>query len=351
MREKPALKNVYRIGCITALVLLAMAAGEARTHGDVEGRPERDAGDMYPRLTYRMLLNDGDFLKGEKFTGVVHPREILKPVAKLRRISGKDMRVVKALTTSGKNALYVIVPAASLPRISKLIKKNKSLDLVYTPAGLYAGLPLIKLVGEERGGDEAGESLPDFGAGIASYYPGEKGRRWTIVIGDRLRLLEFEITDVRPGISRGLRHESVPGRPDLDVSNPFMIEYAKNSVSVSIGAPGDDGQAAMKGDLLIKGPVAVGTRWTSTSGGVLRQREIVATNIIVSTGSSEYNNAIVIKEVSDVTAGDNLRYIAVTYYFYAAGFGFVGCKIDSAETPEGIRSYEDIDEWFMRRAD
>lgn len=351
MRRVTAAKAAFLSGCMATVIMAAMTAGAARPRGDAEGRSEAFAGADYPRLTYRMLLNDSDFLKGERFSGVIYPRVIVKSVPAVRRITGPGMRMVKAVITSRKYALYLILPDDSVPRVSSLIRSKKSLHLVYSPVGLYAGLPVIRLIRDAGAEDEKGIPKDYFSTGIARYYPANPGAKWTIAIGKNVRLLEYEITEARPGRASGLRRESVPGRPDLDKSTPFMVEYTKDSVTVSVETRDDAGRATMKGDLLIKGPVARGTRWISAPEGVERRREIIATDATISTDAAEYRSAVVVKEETRVKAGDDLQYVAVTYYYYAPGVGFLGCKIDSAETPEGIRPYEEISDWFMQRID
>jgi len=131
MRRLTAAKAACISGCMATFIIAAMAAGAAMPRGISDGRSESFAGADYPRLTYRMLLNDGDFLKGEKFTGVIYPRAILESVPAVRRITGPGMRMVKAVITSRKSALYLILPDDSVPRIASLIKKKKSLTLVY----------------------------------------------------------------------------------------------------------------------------------------------------------------------------------------------------------------------------
>ena len=351
MKRLTSVKALFLSGCVATVIMAAMITGAAGPGWGIDVRPESSAGHDYPRLTYRMLLNDGEFLKGEKFTGVIYPREIMKSVPAVRRITGPGMRMVKAVTTGRKYALYVVIPEGSVPRISSLIGKNKPFPLVYSPVGLYAGLPVIKLIRDPGAEDEKSVAKDYFSTGIASYYPGNPGAKWTIAIGKNVRLLEYEITEARPGISIGLRQESVPGRPDLDKRTPFMIEYTKNSVMVSMETRDETGQAAMKGDILIKGPIVSGTRWVSVVDGIERRREITSTDAAVTTDTAEYRSVMVVKEESSVKTGDGVQYIAVTYYFYAPGVGFLGCKIDSAETPEGIRPYEEISDWFMQRVD
>jgi hypothetical protein len=305
----------------------------------------------FPRLTYRMLQNDYDFLKGEKFTGTIYPAKILPMPAGLRKKAGADTRLVRAAVASGKHALYVIIPKSAADRVSELARKKKVLSMVYTPVGAYGGLPLIRLV--EEYGDDTARSIPKdfFTTGIAQYYPAQKDARWTIAIGKNVRLLEYEVSETMKGKARGVRRESIPGRPDSEKMTPFVVEYAANSITVSVETRDGTEQPLLKSDVLIKGPLQNGNRWTSVSDGIERQREIISTNETVMPGGIEYRDVLVVREESKLSAGDNSDYFAVTYYFYAPKIGFIGCKIDSAESANSIRPHTEISEWFMHRID
>ncbi|HSV96553.1 MAG TPA: hypothetical protein VLM75_06410 [Spirochaetota bacterium] len=304
-----------------------------------------------PRLTYRMLQNDHDFLKGEKFQGAIYPVKILKMPAGLGKTAGADMRLVRATIANRKHSLYVIIPKNAAIRVSELARKKKVLSLVYTPVGVYGGLPLIKLI-EESDDDPAGSISADFfKTGIAQYFPAPKDARWTIAVGKDIRLLEYEVSEILKGKARGIRRESIPGRPDSEKMTPFIVEYSANSITVSVEARDGMERPVLKSDVLIRGPLKNGTRWISAADGVERQREIISTNETVMAGEVEYRDLLVVKELSKLSSGGDSTYIAVTYYFYAPKVGFIGCKIDSAESANSIRSHAEISDWFMRRID
>ncbi len=305
----------------------------------------------FPRLTYRMLRNDHDFLKNEKFMGTIYPLKIIKMPASLKKIAGADTRLVKAAISSRKHSLYVIIPQNGASRVSELARKKKAISLVYTPIGVYGNLPLIRLIEEIATDSEDAITTDFFARGIARYYPAPKGDRWKITIGKNVRLLEYEVVESLGGRARGIRRESVPANPGSEKRTPFMVEYSENSVTVSIETLDEMGQPVLKGDVLIRGPLKKGTRWISTADGLERQREIISTNETVVIDGIEYRDAVVVKEESNLSAGDDSTYTAVTYYFYAPKIGFIGCKIDSAESAGYIRPHEEIPDWFMRRTE
>lgn len=354
MGKKPA-GTIVRLKCAVVLFVVVVTphvsaqAPEAPDRSYRSGKAVVTDNAKLPRLTYRMLLNDHDFLKGEKFYGTLYPIRVSDVPSALRRKAGADTRLLKASITSRKHALYVIIPKSGAGRVSEFAKKKKQLSIVYTPLGVHAGLPLISLI--EEIGAESGERISTdfFATGIARYYPAPKGARWTIAVGRNVRLLEYEISASEKGKVSGIRRESVPGRPESEKITPFRVDYTGNSIAVAVESRDANGQASFKSDVLVKGPLKKGVRWISSADGVERQREILSTNDTVVIGEIEYRDVLVVREDSRLSAGDDSTYVAVTYYFYAPGVGFIGCKIDSAESPDSIRPHGEIHEWFMSR--
>jgi hypothetical protein len=312
---------------------------------------EAFAGTQYgniPRLSYKMLREDPEFLAGEKFKGIVLPAHAVKmPRSLTSSVAGKSV-LFMARTSKGNHPVYVIVPAEGRKEVERLVKPKKRLFLVYTPVTAYKGVPVIHLL--ENIGAEAVEAMT-VKTGIAKYYPAPAGLAWRMVVGRNVRILEYEILEQKRNYAKGVKREIMPGRQDPVRTTEIHIYYEKDRVKVVEEGIDALGASFKQSDVVIKTPLKVGASWTVSMSGEERKREIAGVGESVIAGSREYKDVLVVREEAVTGTPDGSSYFSVTYYFFGAGVGFIGCKIDAADVRENLKPPDQIEEWFIQRAD
>lgn len=302
-----------------------------------------------PRATYRILAEDYEFLRDERFKGVVCPDKIMQLPKSLATHAHDDYKLLKAKTVARKNIIYVIIPENVVTRVREAIKMKRKFYIVYTPVDIYGGFPVVKFV-EEIEGESTRAETPEKLEGIWRFYPAQKGDAWSIVIGRNVRIIEYEINDVSKNFAKGIQRTRVPGRPDLDKTADFSIFYDKKQITTI--EEGFNGRNApyKKTDIILQEPLKPGTIWKVRVGNEDRERKIIAVNETVTIGIREYTNVIVVKEDASAAGDGGAGFYAATYYFYSADVGFIGCKIDSSFSKDGLRNFNQIDDWFMQRS-
>jgi hypothetical protein len=301
-----------------------------------------------PRLSYMILNEDPDFLAGEKFKGILLPAYSVKmPRSLSSRVPAKSV-LFMARTSKGNHPVYVIVPAEGRKEVERLIKPRKRLFLVYTPITVHKGIPAVRLL--ENIGAEAAETMT-VKTGIAKYYPAPAGLSWRMVVGRNVRVLEYEILEQKRNYAKGVKREIVPGRQDPVRTTEIHIYYEKDRVKVVEEGVDALGASFKQSDVVVKTPLTVGASWTVSMSGEERKREIVGVGESVIAGSREYKDVLVVREEAVTGTPEGTSYFSVTYYFFGAGVGFIGCKIDAADVRENLKPPGEIEEWFIQRTD
>ncbi len=300
-----------------------------------------------PRLKYRLLLEEHEFLAGVKFEGAVYPVRVQKIPASLRKISGRRAMLALARTRHAKYSLYIIVPPEIQPHVRSLVKSKGKLSFIYTPTGVYGGLPVVKLL-EDFGAPPAQEA--SFKTGIARFFPVEKGSRWKINVGENVRILEYEILETGKGYAKGVKREIVPPNTESTRTSNITISYDNKKISLTEEGTDALGSPYKIIEAVLQMPLEIGSKWSVPGGSAEQAKEIVAVHDTVSVGQKEYKDVIVTREESTV-AGGGSSYFGVTYNFYAADVGFIGCKIHFADSRENIKPYGEIEEWFLQRSE
>lgn len=300
-----------------------------------------------PRLKYRLLLEECGFLAGIKFEGAVHPVKIQRIPEQLRKKSGKGAVLVLARTRHSKHLLYVLVPPDVQSRVRGIVKSKGRLSFIYTPMEIYAGLPVVKLLEDLGAPPRKGVS---FKTGIARFFPAEKGSTWRIHVGEDVRILEYEIIETGNGYAKGVKREIIPPEMTLTRTSNITISYENKKITVTEQGEDSLGASFTTTDVALHMPLEIGTKWSISGGPAEQTREIVAVRDTVAVGNREYKDVIVVREESAVGSGES-GYFGVSYYFYAADVGFIGCKIHFADSRENIKPYGQIEEWFLKRSD
>ncbi|GEM_PF-789516 len=332
------------------------AAERSDMEGSINGDEElsdRGSGSLgeksrgLPRLKYRLLLEECGFLAGIKFEGAVYPVKIQRIPEQLRKKSGKGAVLVLARTRHAKHLLYVLVPQEIQSRVRGLVKSKGRLGFIYTPMEMYDGLPVVKLLEDLGAPPRKGVS---FKTGIARFFPAEKGSTWRIHVGEDVRILEYEILETGSGYAKGVKRELVP--PEMSPTRTSKITISYENKRITVTEEGEDslGASFTTTDIALHMPLEIGTKWTVSGGPAEQTREIVAVHETVTVGNREYKDVIVVREDSTVGSGES-GYFGVSYFFYAADVGFIGCKIHFADSRESIKPYGQIEEWFLKRSD
>ncbi len=320
--------------------------GDKELSDRTSGSPPAE-GRGLPRLKYRLLLEEYEFLAGVKFEGAVYPVRVQKIPASLRKISGKRAILALARTGHAKHSLYIVVPPEIQPHVRALVKSKGKLSFVYTPMGAYGGLPVVRLL-EDLGAPPAQEA--SFKTGIARFFPAGKGSRWKINVGENVRILEYEILETGKGYAKGVKREIVPPNTESIRTSNITISYDNKRISLTEEGTDALGSPYTTTEVVLQTPLEIGAKWSVPGGSAEQTKEIIAVRDTVTVGQREYKNVIITREESTV-AGGGSSYSGVTYNFYAADVGFIGCKIHFADSRENIKPHGEIEEWFLQRSE
>lgn len=340
---------------LTALFLFSPAGAE-EAEQDLDGelakenpRDAADAGDLI-RIPYRILQEDLEFLKGEQFKASVRPLRFIAVPWNLRSLSAEKRLLIGR--TMDRQALYVFIPAAMTKRINTLVRAGKSLSFVYTPVALHARkYPVVELLSEIGAPPPKEKAAPPAAGELRKYFPAEGGMRWTVVMGDNLGFIEYQIQEAKGNEAKGnLRSASMTGQFPENTSD-FRVVYRGNEIITYQEGKNAAGAGYRIAETVLKGPLKAGTRWTYVKNGMEMVREIVAVKVAVTIGSRSFDEVIVVKETKKEDPAKPVYPADVTYHFYAKGTGFLGSKIDSSYEKEKLRNYDDIPEWFIYRSE
>ncbi|TAL33745.1 MAG: hypothetical protein EPN93_13335 [Spirochaetes bacterium] len=308
----------------------------------------------FPRATYRTLLNDYEFLAGEKFYGAVHAEKFT--VLPTWFFGPHDARpqVLFAYTRNQKYPLFIILNEGFSRGVADALETREVLHLIYTPAGVYKDIPVVRLLNEyhtpgprrEEKATPSVSTLPE----IMKYYPVKPGMKWTVTIGNNVRMMDYEITNVETQWAIGTKRETVPSNPALGKQGTFTIQFDEGRISSVEEFPDASGMPVKKRETILQGPLKAGTRWEIIVDQEKRQREIVGINDTVSVNGKEYKDVIVVREEAQ-NPDPGINFFAITYLFYAKDTGFIGCKVDTSDSRDKLRTYTKIDEWYMVRSD
>ncbi|HDP79442.1 MAG TPA: hypothetical protein ENN21_01220 [Spirochaetes bacterium] len=352
-------RTILFIGMIVmSIVMVTPAAVPAGDMGDddilgreVRGDPgaEQFRNTDLPTALYSMLVEDYGFLKERRFKGSLTALRITAVPKALRLPGSRGYRLLAASTLRKGYRVYVIIPTVDVKYFSGKIRKRERVYITYTPYGVYGGAPVLKLDGK-IGVEEKVEKGVISGA-MARYYPAKEGDEWKVIIGNNLRVLNYKIDEIKGSTARGSVRETTPGGTEPDKVNTLLIIYDNTSITVIEGGTDSMGQQFKSSDLVLKAPLKIGTRWDARKEDQVKKREIVAVNTSVEIDGRQFGDVLVVREDSIIKVDEQKRYYAATYYFYSGGVGFIGCKITAADTPESIKTHENIDDWFIKRSD
>lgn len=102
-----------------------------------------------PRANYRVLVEDVDSVKGNKYQGSLYPVQLYRIPAELKSLAGEDKKIVMLSTASGKNKLLLLVPRERTKRFEEMIKSRAKLRFAYTPIAVYKSrYPVIDFIDE-----------------------------------------------------------------------------------------------------------------------------------------------------------------------------------------------------------
>ncbi len=320
---------------------------------EVKGRKEVIAPDDYtssklPMVLYSMLMEDSAFLKGEKFKGSLIGGKIIGIPASLRSKTGKNDRLLLAYTRLNGSRVYIIIPREKISYFSKKIRKKEKIYFSFIPVGIYYQAPLVSFL-DSYGDEESVKKV--ISGGIAEYYPVREGDQWSIIIGTNLKQIKYTITEVKGNTAKGTVRESIPGSPESEKPGELVVAFSADTVTVLESGTDAAGLQFKSSDVILKGPLKIGTRWTVSRDDQDKKREIIALNTSVVIGEKQYENVLVVREDSIVKSSDQQIYYAAAYYFYSRGIGFIGCKITAANSTDTIKNYDTIEDWFIKRSD
>ncbi len=90
-----------------------------------------------PRATYRLLVEEYDTLKGEKFRGSLFPAKFFRMPRSIDRQVDGEKKLLLLQTKSGKRKLLLLVPVDRTELFKELIRMRERLNFVYTPVTVY----------------------------------------------------------------------------------------------------------------------------------------------------------------------------------------------------------------------
>ncbi len=90
-----------------------------------------------PRATYKLLLEEYESLRGEKFRGSLFPTKFFKIPAEIDTFAKGNKKLLQLKTKSGSKMLLLLVPKDNTRIFSKMIKSKEKLNFVYTPVTVY----------------------------------------------------------------------------------------------------------------------------------------------------------------------------------------------------------------------
>lgn len=309
-----------------------------------------------PRVPYRILKADYEFLKDERFRGIVFPERIINVPPVLSKFSEKGSQIVIAGTNEKKYTIYVIIPKNKIKRVVEFIAKKKPLYFLYTPVALYKDVPVVKLI-DGKGEKKQVQDLKvkkteptSFKTGFFKYFPAETGSKWSIIVGKNLRVLEYEITETASNYVKGVKREVVPGKDNSEKTSEYFIYYDKNKISTVEKGLDAAGNKFSKQELILQFPVTIGAKWNVGQDEMGATREVIG-NENITVGDREYKDVVIVRDYVESKGQGAESFFAVTYHFYGADIGYLGCKIDTAFAKDGLREYNQIDEWFMQRSE
>ncbi len=350
------LKRICSAGILIAAVLLYFP-GKSYPAGpdNLKGENQREDYSIFesseykdlPRVSFKLLIEDSEFLKGEKFKGILYPRKFTRAPWALVPVVGKNKNILIACSRSGKNSMYVIVPETVKKRITRLIKARGRMYFIYTPVSTLGNMPVVQMIDEVTAEPAADTLIP---SELSRYYPAIKGSKWTIEVGRRVRIIEYEILEIKKNYAKGTKREIIPGKTGSEKINDFYIYYDRDKITTVEEGFNSAGVPYKQSDVILKTPLSIGTRWSVKTDNEERKREIAGVHDTVTVGVREFKDVAVVREDSSVQS-EGGGYFAVTYYFYALDVGFIGCKIDSADQIENLKQYNQIDDWFIQRSE
>ncbi len=309
----------------------------------------------FPRATYRALKNDYEFLMGERFYGAVHPDRFVDLPAYFFGPHEARSRVILAYTKNQKYPIYLIIGAGISESAAEALGMHGLMHVVYTPVGVFNEFPVVRVLNEYHAGaaPRSGEKTSTFTTvlpEIMKYYPLKPGMKWTVKIGSSVRIIDYEIGEVESQWARGVKRETVPNNPSLGKQIGLTIQYDENSIKSIEEFTDASGASVKKRETILQGPLKAGTRWEIVVDQEKRLREIVGINDTVNANGKDYRDVIVVREET-LGADTGINFYAITYLFYAKDTGFIGCKVDSADSKDKLRTYTRIDEWYMLRSE
>lgn len=90
-----------------------------------------------PRATFKLLVEEYETLKGERFRGSLFATKLSKIPAELSLESGDYKGFLETTTKTGKYKLYLLIPKDDTLDFTKMIKSKERLNFVYTPVTVY----------------------------------------------------------------------------------------------------------------------------------------------------------------------------------------------------------------------
>jgi len=111
-----------------------------------ESSPPIDLSNI-PRATFKMLLQESESLKGQKFRGALYPTKFSKIPQILRPYTKSDEIILTLKTKSGKYKLLLLITNDIRDKFSEMIKSKKKLTFIYTPITVYKSkYPVLKFL-------------------------------------------------------------------------------------------------------------------------------------------------------------------------------------------------------------
>lgn len=182
------------------------------------------------------------------------------------------------------------------------------------------------------------------GGALCSFYPAKTGESW---------LLSCVPTGVETVFY--VLESSASGAVIQCESKKYgkRVDYYRQTMSwendlLKVTTPG-------RSEILLKKPVAAGTKWFVERGGAVFTREIMQIDAGVSFAGKEYS-CVVVRDIFPAAERPKRKGAGarkeVHYHCYAAGVGYIGTKTASFEKDgdvEHVPSFAEIPSWFLVR--
>ncbi len=100
-----------------------------------------------PRATYKLLVEEYDTLKGEKFRGSLFPAKFFRMPRSIDRQIDGEKKLLLLQTKSGKRKLLLLIPVDRTELFKDLIRMRERLNFVYTPITVYKSrYPVLEFI-------------------------------------------------------------------------------------------------------------------------------------------------------------------------------------------------------------